>query len=692
MKVSTKVSFSSIVKVLQNRIHDLHKLCFQQKEVEDSLRYSEKQYKMTLDSMSDAIHVVDSDLKILLINKALKKWIRVLGLSSDVVGKSIFDVFPFLKDNVLKEYENVFKSGKSVTTIEKNRVKNSYIIAETKKIPVLEDGNVVRVVTTIKDITESKRIRENLVKSEYEMSLILNSIHEHVIYHDFHNSLVWVNKAAADSVGKRQEELVGKKCYKVWHNRDIPCAGCPVIKARDTGLHQESEIISPDGRSWLVSGCPLKNLNGETVGMVETTLEITKRKNTEASLGRLNKALLKSHERMKKLIVKDSLTGLYNNKYLNDIVEAEFSRAKRHYHSFSMILFDIDYFKSINDVYGHNFGDSVLKQFARQLKRMVRRYDIVIRSGGEEFIVLCPGTDKVTSLKLASRMLDDFSIREFGNNKQKIKFSLSMAVVGYPSDKMIKLNGVDKVVLEGRDLINIGYKILSKVKEAGGNRVYSSEDTSLDKEIESEIVTEDANLNFLKGKLEHLTKEANQNLIESVFAFAKTIELKDHYTGEHVEQTVQYATTIAEALSLPKDEVEKVREAAILHDLGKIGISEDILCKRKKLTKKEYGIIKKHPQIGVDIIRPIHALHDLIPYILYHHERWNGQGYPHGLKGEEIPLGARIVAVADVYQALISDRPYRAAYPENEAIDIIKESAGSDFDPEIVDVFIKVLG
>ncbi|MDP8216857.1 MAG: diguanylate cyclase [Candidatus Kaelpia imicola] len=691
MKVKTKIHFPNVVKTLQNRIHDLHILHSQQKEMEDNLRYSERQYRMTLDSMSDAIHVVNSELRILLINKTFKRWIKVLGLDSDVIGKSIFDTFPFLKKNVFKEYEDVFKTGRTMTTVEKNRVRSWYIITQTKKIPVIENDHVVRVVTVIRDITEPKRIKEELIKSEREKSLILNSICEHVIYHDLYGKMVWVNKAAADSVNKKQEELVGKNCYSVWHNRETPCVGCPVVRAKKTGLSQESEIISPDGRIWLVKGCPLKNLKGETIGIVETTLEITKRKNAEESLNRLNKVLLKSHERMKKLIVKDSLTGLYNNKYLNEIVESEFSRARRSYHPFSLILFDIDYFKSINDVYGYNFGDSVLKQFARQLKRMVRRYDIVVRSGGEEFIVLCPGTDNVTSLKLARRMLDEFNIKEFGNNKQRIKFSLSIAVVGYPSDKMVKLSGVGKIVLEGKDLINIGYKILSKVKEVGGNRAYSSEDIRFDKRVESEAVAEDANINFLKGKLEHLTKEANRNLIESVFAFAKTIDLKDHYTGEHVEQTVKFAITIAKELSLPKDEVEKVREAAILHDLGKIGISEDILHKRKRLTKREYEIIKRHPQIGVDIIRPIHALHDLIPYILYHHERWNGQGYPHGLKGEEIPFGARIVAVADVYQALISDRPYRAAYSKEEAVRIIKESAGSEFDPEIVDVFIKVL-
>ena len=691
MKASTKIYFPNVVRVLQDRIHDLHRFHSQQKEVEDNLRYSEEQCRMTLDSMPDAIHVVDSDFKILLINKTFKKWLKVLGLNSDVIGKSIFDVFPFLKDNILKECEDVFKSGKSITTVEKNRVRSSCVITQTKKIPIIKDGNVVRMVTTVRDITESRRIREELIRVEHERSLILNSICEHVVYHDLYNNLVWVNKAAADSVGKNLEELVGKKCYRVWHNRETPCIGCPVIRAKETGLPQESEMTSPDGRTWSIKGCLLKNLKGETIGMVETTLEITKRKSAERSLDSLNKALLKSHERMKKFIMKDSLTGLYNNKYLNEIIEAEFSRARRYYHPFSLILFDIDYFKSINDVYGHNFGDSVLKQFSRHLKRMVRRYDIVVRSGGEEFIVLCPSTDKITSLKLARRVLDDINVKEFGNNKQRIKFTLSVAVVGYPSDKTVQLNKVDKMILEGKDLINIGYKILSKVKDAGGNRVYSLEDVGFDGKRMPEVEAENASVGFLRGKLEDLTKKANQSLIESVFAFAKTIELKDHYTGEHVEQTVQYAVAIADAFSLPRDEIERVREAAILHDLGKIGISEDILHKNKKLTKREYDIIKRHPQIGVDIIRPIHALHDLIPYILYHHERWNGQGYPHGLKGEEIPFGARIVAVADVYQALISDRPYRAAYPEEEAVKIIRESAGSEFDPEIVDVFIKVL-
>ena len=129
----------------------------------------------------------------------------------------------------------------------------------------------------------------------------------------------------------------------------------------------------------------------------------------------------------------------------------------------------------------------------------------------------------------------------------------------------------------------------------------------------------------------------------------------------------------------------------MLHDLGKIGIPDDILHKNGKLTKEEYEIIKKHPHIGTEIMRPIHFLGELIPAILYHHERFDGLGYSAGLKGKEIPLGARIVAIADVYQALVSDRPYRKAYSKEEALGIIREGAGTQFDPAIVETFLAIV-
>jgi len=204
--------------------------------------------------------------------------------------------------------------------------------------------------------------------------------------------------------------------------------------------------------------------------------------------------------------------------------------------------------------------------------------------------------------------------------------------------------------------------------------------------------TKISEVKHLRSKIDKLTKKTNQGLVESILALAKTIELKDHTTGEHVEHTVHYVSEIAKALGLSHEDTELVRQASILHDLGKIGVSEKILNKKAKLSKRDFDEIKKHPQIAADILRPVQFLHGLIPFIFYHHERWDGRGYPSGIKGDEIPIGARIIAIADVYEALTSNRPYRKAYSKDKAIQIIKDGSGKQFDPRIVSVFLKIIG
>jgi len=410
-------------------------------------------------------------------------------------------------------------------------------------------------------------------------------------------------------------------------------------------------------------------------------VNITERKHTERKLKEINKELIKSSRRLNELVLRDYHTGVYNHRYLAEVIETEFVRANRYTQSLSVIMLDIDYFKSINKVYGHEFGDLVLKQFARQLKRMVRRYDIIIRFGGEEFVIICPGIDVSSAINLSQRLSDAISLYNFGNNDTSIRLKLSMSVVSYPEDRAAK----------GMELVELADKILDKAKYDGGGRVYSHADILKNKKENYMDKSVEEDVSFLKGKLDKLTRQTNQSLMEAVFAFAKTIELKDHYTGEHVENTVEYADSIAKALMLSKEDIVLIRQAAALHDLGKVGISEKILLKRTPLSGEEFEEIKKHPQIAVDIIRPVHFLRSMIPLMLYHHEKWDGTGYPSGLRGEDIPMGARIIAIADVYQALISDRPYRKAYSKDEAIKIIKDGAGSQFDPAIVNAFMPIL-
>ena len=416
--------------------------------------------------------------------------------------------------------------------------------------------------------------------------------------------------------------------------------------------------------------------------VVQMKASNTRLKKLIIKLEESNRTTVQLNKKLSKLALKDPHTGLYNRRHLKETLEKELSLAKRHAQPLCVVMMDIDYFKSVNDVYGHTFGDLVLKQFTDTLKKVVRGYDVIFRFGGEEFVIVSPRTDRPTGVILAKRLLRTINAHNFGDKVHVIKLKLSISVTSYPEDGL---------VIRSPDLVHLADQVLNKVKEYGGNKVYSSEDLeetggNLPSENETAVV-----MDLLKKKVNRLSQRANQSLIEAIFALAKTIGLKDWYSDTFTKRTIYYAAEIAKTLRLPKNEVEHIRKAAILHDIGKVGIDEKILLKKSKLTTKEFGIMKKHPQLSTDIIRPLYFLRGTIPLILYHHERWDGKGYPHGLKGNEIPIGARIIAILDEYRSLTSDRPYRKAYSKSSAKKILEKESGTKFDPQVTAAFLKIL-
>jgi len=552
--------------------------------------------------------------------------------------------------------------------------------------------------TAIEIAIYKHRTEKTIQESEEKYRTLAESAHDFIYILDKNLRITYVNDFAIKQLGATRQEILGKSVDKLFPN-DIKASHKRALKkvfqaAKAFSFVEKFTFIK--GELWLDTRLiPIKGSKGKVTGIMGISRDLTKRVNVERKLKKSsenieilykelekkNEELLKYNRRLRESVLRDSHTGLYNHSYFSDVIESEFYRARRYATPLSLIMLDIDYFKSINDLYGHQFGDMVLRQLAKQLKRMVRRYDIIIRYGGEEFAIISPGTDQPTAVGLARRLLEGVNLYNFGNKKHIVKLKLSVAVSTYPRDKIVRT----------ADMIELADEVLSKVKEAGGDRVYCASDVSEEPRVTLHTNVESNDVNLLKGEIEKLTKQANQGIIESIFAFAKTIELKDSYTGEHVERTVHYATEIAIALNMNTNEVSLIKQASMLHDLGKVGVSDKILLKPAKLTQKEYDEIKKHPEIGADIVRPIQFLHSIIPLIFYHHERWNGKGYPSGLKGEEIPLGARIIALADVYQALGSDRPYRKAYSEQEVVRLIQNGAGGQFDPRIVDIFLKIL-
>ena len=190
------------------------------------------------------------------------------------------------------------------------------------------------------------------------------------------------------------------------------------------------------------------------------------------------------------------------------------------------------------------------------------------------------------------------------------------------------------------------------------------------------------------NRIEKQTKQLIEDFIETTAVLGELIEIRDYYTGQHVRKIKEISDAVGRKMGLNQSKIEDLKLAASLHDIGKIGISDKILNKKGPLTEKEYDIIKKHPLIGAYAIGHIARLKSIYKIILYHHERFDGNGYPFGLRGDEIPLCSRILSVMDAYDAMTSNRPYRKAIPKNEAIKIIIDEKGKQFDPEVVDAFI----
>jgi diguanylate cyclase (GGDEF)-like protein/PAS domain S-box-containing protein len=719
-----------------SRVNDeLRKEVREHRDDEDNLFF----IKTALDCAAEAVYIVESSGHFVYVNKMAS---MMLGYTTqELLSMSVPEIDPhYGKENWDKHWEKIKISGNKT-------IETEHITRDGKRIPVRVLANYFELggnkvnFAFVTDISEEKSMASDLVKYqnhlqglvkertsalEIELDLrkkaeiqaailkkqiefILGATKTGLDIIDSEFNIVFVDNEWAKVYG----DYKGKKCYEYFMGKDSECPECGVRKALKTkkivvteekltaeGNRPIQVITMPyqaeDGK-WLVAEVNVdiserkkiedeltkyrdnleKIVSRRTEELVE---EISERKSAQNKVNKLANELLSSNKKLKHLALTDSHTGLYNHRYLSEVIEAEFQRAKRYAHNLAVIMMDIDYFKSINDVYGHQFGDLVLKQFSHQIKMMVRRYDVVVRFGGEEFIVISPGIDRQQTLLLSQRILEALNLYNFGDKTHQVKLKISMGVVSFPEDR----------VNTGMELVNLADQVLNKAKESGGNRVYLISDL---KSAQDSSVVHDksSDIKLLKGKIEKLNKRANQSLTEAILAFAKTIELKDHYTGEHVEITGHYATMIANKIGLSKDEVELIRQASMLHDLGKIGVSEKILLKKSKLSSKEFEEIKRHPQIGADILRPIHFLHGLIPYIFYHHERWDGKGYPSGIKGEEIPVGARIIALADVYQALTSDRPYRRGYSKPKAIKIIKEGSGTQFDPRIAAIFIKIL-
>jgi len=362
--------------------------------------------------------------------------------------------------------------------------------------------------------------------------------------------------------------------------------------------------------------------------------------------------------RAMRLALTDPLTGLGNHRHFHERLQRELTQAEHDGTTLSLCLVDIDDFKRVNDRYGHPVGDRVLGHVASRLRQGGESF----RLGGDEFAVLLPRLDERAAVAVARSIVERVGAGEI---EQIGSVTVSAGVAAYPAQ------GV------GRDeLIRLADSALYWAKEDGKNRARTYQAaTSLE-------------LSQLQQLAEGPDRAARYRAAASL---AKAVDARDVYTGSHSERVGELSARIARRLGIDEPQIELTRLAGSLHDLGKLAIPEEILRKPSALNESERLVLQRHPQIGYRMLESL-GVEPIAEWVLHHHERWDGGGYPDRLRGEEIPLGARIIFVADAFDAMTSERVYRKPLSDRDAVSELERCAGSQFDPAIVGAFSEELG
>ncbi len=389
--------------------------------------------------------------------------------------------------------------------------------------------------------------------------------------------------------------------------------------------------------------------------------------------------LRESRDRLLEATSRDILTGLYSHVYFQERLSAEIANAKSHDRPLAVLLVDVDRFKSVNERLGHQIGDGILAQLAELLKSSVRQTDIIGRFGGDKFALILPETDLNGAKNMAESLRSLVQAHQFRPVPLSLAFEDQATDSDAPAICLTTTTGIavfPEHHKEREGLVMAADIALCRAKHNSPNTVsvYETPDSS-----ETDLDPQ---------QLYKMLRDPSAAAIRSL---AAAVDAKDQYTHGHSERVTNYALEIGTQIGLSQDVMSSLRVAGLLHDLGKIGVPDVVLNKPGDLTHEERETVKEHPTVGANILRRAPHLENVVPAVLHHHERWDGSGYPDRLKGEEIPLVARLLAVADAFDAMTSDRPYRRRMSVHEALLQLQVNAGKQFDPSLVNAFIGVM-
>lgn len=368
----------------------------------------------------------------------------------------------------------------------------------------------------------------------------------------------------------------------------------------------------------------------------------------------------------------DSLTGAYNYRYFVEKLNLDYADCGDD--SLALIFVDVDDFKLYNQLYGALEGDKALRSISEILMQSSETAGTVFRYSGKVFAILLPRCDGRTAEQLAyeiKRRIDSYNAQPERAEFKPLSICCGICVSPFAAASA-------KELVENADLA------VYSAKEGGKDRIIQFKGTAPMTQKASEralhIVENPRNLS-----------SAYQANVSTISALTAAIDAKDHYTGHHSRDVALYSAVLASAAGLTDEQIGMIYEAGLLHDIGKIGIPESVLSKNGALTSDEYGIMKNHVNIAIDMVKHLPDMDYVIPAALSHHERWDGKGYPRGIAAEDIPIAGRVLAIADAYDAMTTDRPYRKGLTPEYAADQIEQNSGTQFDPQLAALFISLI-